>query len=91
MLSKCVSKVLQLSQAGCCGLLSPHQQFRDTKGTHLTRVALERKAIRQRSLQPCGDLGQLRFQQDPNRRILIANMDKHLHLCKEYNSSLSFY
>lgn len=54
-----MSKVLQLSQADYCGHLSPylssHQQFRDTKATHLTRVALERKAITQRSMQLCGD------------------------------------
>lgn len=44
-----------------------------------------------RGLQLCGDLGQLRFQQDPSRRILITNTDDYLHLCKEHNSSLSFH
>lgn len=93
LLSKYMSKALQLSQADCCGHLCPylssHQQFRDTKGTHLTRMALERKAITQRSLQLCGDLRQLRFQQDPNRRILITNTDKYLHVCKEHQPFLS--
>jgi len=43
------------------------------------------------SLLLCGDLGQLRFQQGPQGRVLITNVGKCIHLCGGYASSQALW